>query len=435
MKEIKVALSGMKYGLLLLLTIFIACIAKASAEQSVNIGRVTVQNQTVNAQKQAGKQALSQVFVKTSGDLSITENEVVKRAITNFEQYLVSSRFYQKNENLVFEAVFNHQKVINLLKASDLPVWASIRPSAIIWLAEKENMRIDQIAQNNHPEINKHIDDVAYMRGLSIITPVGDLTDSMAVSAEDVWYQKILKLQSHSIRYNTDYLINAAISPYLDIDAELDAIDRLLQQDQAPEELDATTELNAEIGDGADSAGSFSDKQDGLAVDGFLSETEDPVEEFVPELLPKITPEIVPEGTTHKLDFIIAKGDDMDIGRLYGKSSEELVTQLIHYFADKLALQFASRDFNQNSMSEVNLVIDNVSSIVDYMAITRLLENLPVTGGVVLRKQNKGVATFSVDLNTTPLKLIEILKFDGRLKQVAENPLIEDVLELRWEAN
>ncbi len=417
-----------KHWLLALLMLFSTFVSFASDGQKINVGSVLIDSQARSDQQQAGKSALTQVFVKVSGDTSIAENEVISRAIQNYEQYLVSSRFIQNGNNLMFEAVFNHQKVINLLKAARLPVWASLRPSAIIWVAEKSLNNIEQVTQNSSPLLNDTINIESNARGLSIITPIGDLDDAMAVSAYDVWYQSINKLQTQSMRYGTDYVINASISPYLEIEEELNAIDELLGQNNVISEDVLTADssvLDGEVDSELDDTIESNETLHG--------EPEDDASILV-DTLSEQAPEIVPDGTSHKLDYIITDGTEMTVDRLYGQSATDLLSQLINLYADRLATRYANVTLNQDNVSDVELIVSNVTNISDYMSIITLIDSFPMTGSVILSKQKNDLASFSVEMKDTPEKLTDILKFDERLQVVQYFNTESNSINLRWVA-
>lgn len=197
---------------LLTFTMLSSQLSHAGNVDHVNIGRVVIEDQSMASQQQAGKMALEQVLVKLSGNVDVAQEPEIAKAINNYEQFLVASSFSQQGQSLVFEANFNQAKVQNLLLASGKNVWASLRPSAVLWLVletnDKQKVIFSQESANTGVQ---KVAAKAFARGVDIVIPVGDLDDAMNVSVFDVWNQFVSKLQVHSERYATDYLISATI--------------------------------------------------------------------------------------------------------------------------------------------------------------------------------------------------------------------------------
>lgn len=178
----------------------------------VNIGRVEVSDQSLGSQRKAGKLALEQVFVKLSGNVDIATTPQIAKAIENYEQFLVASSFTRQNSSLFFEANFNQEKVQQLLLSSGKNVWASLRPSALLWLVLQDNQQQKQIlSQDTAMQGIQTLAAKAFERGVEVVVPLGDLDDTMNVSVYDIWNQYISNLQRSSVRYQTDYIISATI--------------------------------------------------------------------------------------------------------------------------------------------------------------------------------------------------------------------------------
>jgi hypothetical protein len=140
--------------------------------EHVNIGRIAVDDQSIRSQQRAGKLALEQVFVKLSGNVAVTKESEISKAIDNYEQFLVASSFIQQGQTLVFEATFNKTKVENLLLASGLSVWTSLRPSAVVWLALENSERQKVVlSQYSDSERAQKVILKAFARGVEVVMP------------------------------------------------------------------------------------------------------------------------------------------------------------------------------------------------------------------------------------------------------------------------
>ncbi len=203
--------------------VFIMCSHGATRSFAANIehineGQIIVTDQSSFTQKRAGKSAFQQVIVKLSGDLSVLENLEVKRSATNFEQYLVSSTFIQDGDKLIYQAEFNEQKIVDLLRSENLNVWGKRRPSGLLWLVIENDVSKSKslITQSSSSQYLDVVQQSAYDRGVELLMPIGDLTDSMNVTALDVWGLYSSSIFNKSIRYGTNYVVGARVGIVFD---------------------------------------------------------------------------------------------------------------------------------------------------------------------------------------------------------------------------
>jgi|GEM_PF-1163191 len=190
----------------------------AASIEHINEGQILVTDQSSFTQKRAGKSAFQQVLVKLSGDPSVLENLEVKRSATNFEQYLVSSTFIQDGDKLIYQAEFNEQKIVDLLRSENLNVWGKRRPSGLLWLVIEDDAskRKSLITQSSSSQYLDLVQQSAYDRGIELLMPIGDLTDSMNVTALDVWGLYSSSIFNKSIRYGTNYVVGARVGIVFD---------------------------------------------------------------------------------------------------------------------------------------------------------------------------------------------------------------------------
>ncbi|MFT4731168.1 MAG: hypothetical protein ACI89W_000171 [Gammaproteobacteria bacterium] len=186
--------------------------------EHLNEGQIIVTDQSNFTQKKAGKRAFQQVVVKLSGDVAVLENLQVKRSATNFEQYLVASTFIQDGDKLLYQAEFNEQKIVDLLRTENLNVWGKRRPSGLLWLVIEDDVSKKKtlVTQSSSSKYLETIDQVTYDRGVELIMPIGDLTDSMNITALDVWGLFSSSIFNKSMRYGTNYVIGARVGIVFD---------------------------------------------------------------------------------------------------------------------------------------------------------------------------------------------------------------------------
>jgi hypothetical protein len=386
--------------------------------EHVNVGRIAVNDQSIRSQQKAGELALKQVFIKLSGNVNVIKEPEISKAIDNYEQFLIASSFIGQGKDLVFEATFNQAKVENLLLASGLSVWASLRPSAVVWLAlensDKEKVIFSQQTANDRAQKLRL---KAFARGVDVVIPLGDLNDVMNVSVYDVWNQFITKMQDQSVRYNTDYLISATVQPYNEALAILDKNER--------EQFFSIQPQNIPIDQSRPDAGS-------LLTDE-LQETANALVDYNQlEILPmppgpKLLANVpIPKGTTHKLDFIITYVDfrrskKVETGRVFGKSEEEAVLALVDVYADILAQEFALNTQSQTASQSIKVTVSGIDSLEDYVNMIALIKSIPSVENVSLVKQLNDVALIEIIQKISVTQLKSILLIDSRLSSEFKN--------------
>jgi hypothetical protein len=347
--------------------------SKAGNIEHVNVGRVVVYDQSISSQQNAGKQALAQTFIKLSGNKLVIEAPEIAKAIDTYEQFLISSSFIRQGHNLVFEASFSQAKVENLLLANGLSVWASLRPSAVLWLArENEQQQKELFSQQAFNDESQEISLKGFTRGIDVITPVGDLEDVLNVSVYDVWNQFISKLQSQSLRYDAEYLISATVQPY-------------------------------------------SNKAEGA------DKTSNILEGTAYKLDYIIT----------NVDYTEFK--QVEAGHIIGSSENDVMLQVIDVYADMLARKFASNT-DSEALGRSHIVsISGIDSLEDYVHMMALVRSLPSVSNVRLMKQNHDVAILDVEQKTSISQLQSILSLDKRVIAVTNTP--DAAASFRWQGD
>jgi hypothetical protein len=342
-------------------------VSAAGNIEHVNIGRIIVTDQSISSQQKAGKLALKQVFIKLSGNIDVVNENEISKAIDNYEQFLIASSFIQQGQNLVFEASFNQAKMQSLLVASGRNVWASLRPSAVIWLAiENSENQKNIVYQGSSNDMAQNINSKAFARGVEVVIPVGDLNDAMNVSVYDVWNQFISKLQDQSLRYNTDYLISATVAQ--------------------------------------------------------ISES--------------LVTEEIPRAATHRLDYVITSADfrrpkNVETGRVFGRSEEAVVLELVDIYANVLAEKFTLNTQSETGSQSIRAAISGIDSLADYVDMLALIKSVPSVNNIKLIKQTNDIALVEIDQKTSIAQLKSILLLDKRFS--LETTFQQAEISFRWQ--
>lgn len=451
-----------KWLVLLSAMILLLSLQKAIAVdiEHINVGRIVVSDQSLVAQQDAGKKALAQVFIKISGDTSSVEHPTIARSIENFEQFLSSSSFVQIEQQLVFEAQFNKNKIENLLLSVGLPVWPNLRPNAIVWLSSRLDTEDKRtiVYQNNASQtstiLQKQILDSAYNRGVDILFPLGDLEDSLAVTEYDLWAQNVSLLLNHSVRYSSDFTIIATLEPYtydrylkeqeaLKQSSEIEESDELLDQvlnsfyNEASNGVNDFSELNQSVSLAEEAFENISELASQSVVnstdDASISNDDASAPNNVIEPLPRELQPVPDEQTQYKVDYIISNRSQIKTGVLYSENVDNSVSKLVDEYADYLAKQYAL--VNNKQEAQVNKVVvnvENISTLADLLLVKELFESVPAIDNIYLKSQVNDVSSFVLTQNLSADKLQRILALDERVEAHLRD---KDTLKITWQGN
>lgn len=400
--------------------------AYASAPVQINEGIIVVEERTkLRDYLQA---ALQQVFVKTSGNVDVIDNPAIKRSITNYEQYLISSRTQQNDDELVLIATFNKEKIVNLLDSMQLPVWSELRPAATVWLGYRADNRLQYTSEINHQPFGRAISSAANKRGVEIILPVGDIEDNQTVTAYDVWSQNIGRLLQQSSRYGSENFISLSINGVTAQEIESINSQRLeeYQLRLISAQSTKTDRLIISSSQSANAAGE--DDVTGQESLGLLQTD-------------TITrPEMVPTSANLQIDYVIVTADETVTGKLFGTDPIALVERAIDKYADDLSQRYAVTSAPQGSGAMIAVTFNNIRSLKHLAEVENLLNTNPMVRSVALTKQQGTVSAFEVEIIDDAKKLIEMLTIDNRVKSKRQR--LDDVtgvgdamlqLDFRWE--
>ncbi len=427
----------------------------ASKVTHVDVGRVPVEDQSIQNQKRAGQASLEQVFVKMSGNKDIIKSQSISRATRNFEQFLISSSYVTLNEQLYFEARFNKDKIENLLLASGSPVWASLRPNAIVWMSKRGEietlgsrkprsgelaslnrfMDIDILSQNTPGDLQHQLFQSAYQRGVNILIPIGDFEDYQNVSAQDIQSQFTQSIMEHSERYDTQYVIIASLQAFdaqqaaalrrsfLGVEQNVDVPPSNTQgvdteQQEAPSSMDKS--LNADVSYDVSSVIEEENKrpltraEKRAELQNLIAGTE-----FLGAFLESNVD--VPNDTEFSLDYVISNRKELFTGKIYAPTESAAIEQLVDVYADHLAKGFALTSPIGQNLNTLRISVENISSLKDYKNVLNLFESIPSIERVNLEKHQKTSAIFRVEQSISVEQLSAILSLDRRLQKTTGN--------------
>lgn len=349
----------LRYLLVFSLIIFSTSIQAIEVED-LYIANVAVDSQSNKERAQALKKAMKIVLVKVGGEEEILDNEIMKNAIVNYKGYFSTYRYrkIKKQNNLI--VTFDEKKINQLFIEAELPLWGSLRPQTLVWVVKEDGLSRQVISSSALTTIPNQINDFSSLRGLPMILPLMDLTDSMSVSMTDLWGRFTNPIKEVSSRYAPEMIavVRISNSSLLPVVIEYEACEPLC-------DIENSSAQN-------------------LVVDWQL-----------------ISDSRVISSNQQLLDY---QGDNLEL--LLGGALADITQNVYEFYA-----------LTSDGDQEFVIDIGNVDSLVTYERVNQYLSGLSSVSGVKLKQANGELRRYSLELLGSKQAFLASLKLDNSLKQ------------------
>ena len=237
--------------------------------------------------------AMRQVLLKVTGNPEVLSQAVVRRAISNADDYVDTWSYRtisteEEGETAIELSVsFFEPEVLDLLALAGVAIWPENRPYTLVWLVVQDELGERELhgSSSADSEVSILLERESGIRGLPLLMPVLDIEDRRAVSASDVWNMDVTKLLEASRRYQSESILMIRIFKTLGGDVlgkslyllrdqvfELEAFEEPLETFVSNSIATATDELSSYYA--ILLSGTDSDMEVRLTVEG-INETED----------------------------------------------------------------------------------------------------------------------------------------------------------------
>ena len=176
-------------NIILAIVLFFSTIAWA---ENYNV-QLAVVDRSAKVRAEVLPLGLAQVVVRASGSDEILTAELFQQAKLKVDDYIASFAYLADNEGILqLKIKFSKPMIVQLLSAAGKRVWDQTTPIVVLWINSQENQ-----------EVSSKIIQLAEKKGITIITPLGDLRDLAAVDADDITLLNVGKIIAGTKRYNT----------------------------------------------------------------------------------------------------------------------------------------------------------------------------------------------------------------------------------------
>jgi len=327
--------------------------------------KVEISSQSTNEKNNALKQAMRQVLLKVGGQNSVLTHQSIKKALTQYQQFITQFSYQREADKLFLVAQFDEHKINRLFYQAGLSLWGNLRPQILLWLVVEDGFNRYVIAESSNMPFPHIVQKFSQQRGLPISMPLMDLTDLEALNIVDLWGRFIEPIKKASRRYQAEAIVvfrlsNSSLLPNVNIEKAC----------QPPCQ-----------------AANNSTK---YALDWRLFTQNEQLE--------------------RKTQAHIYQGNDKNL--LFKQALQEMTQEIYQFYA-----------LNSHDTHQVEIDVTNINSLKSYVEVFEFLNNLSSVKSVQLISAVGQNRRFRLNLLGSKQTLLASLKLNKQLRQQTDNTL------------
>lgn len=179
---------------------------------------VPVTDQSTASQNQGIRAALLQVMVKLTGQRNATSIYGVDTILDNANSHLQQYEFRTYPDEETGEVrhklwvSFDANGIRNEVRQHSIPIWSQERPSTLIWMVINDELGQRFAKLDRASRYLYILNEQASARGISFVTPLLDVQDTMSLKDDDVVAGLIGPVQQASSRYVADAILTVVVN-------------------------------------------------------------------------------------------------------------------------------------------------------------------------------------------------------------------------------
>jgi len=186
--------------------------------------QVPVPDQQSDSREQGVASAMREVLIKLTGDRFAPERTSLQPVINKADDYIQQYHYVQVpaggngggaengGQELQLHVQFDEETLNKTLRKLGIPVWGRERPSTLVWLAVQDQNGRHLAGMEEAPDFVRELDRRAAQRGVVLIFPLMDLTDTSSLKVSDIWGDFSKPVLAASSRYQADTVLTGKIS-------------------------------------------------------------------------------------------------------------------------------------------------------------------------------------------------------------------------------
>lgn len=153
-------------------------------------------------------QGFQSVLVRVSGTENILKSEPIVKAQENTDKYIKRFSYHKRADaQRTIKILFNEKLISELLATTKQPVLEKKRPITLVWLVVEQDKTPKWVGGDSEVDLSKAMEEALNRRGIPLIFPLLDLSDTSKISEQDVVNESLESLEEGAKRYNAEAIL------------------------------------------------------------------------------------------------------------------------------------------------------------------------------------------------------------------------------------
>jgi hypothetical protein len=175
-----------------------------------NIYQAQVSHIAASSETELISAAFARTLVKVTGRYDSLENDAFHSQLPPLSELVLQQTQLDETHTLIS---FEPDKVNQLLRLAQMPVWPEPRPTTLFWLAQETPSGEKTLLSNQQDNaLIAGLEEGAIERGVPMLFPLLDLDDLGKLSLTDVWGRFIAPVVAASERYQPSHIMLVKVS-------------------------------------------------------------------------------------------------------------------------------------------------------------------------------------------------------------------------------
>ncbi|MCC5452094.1 DUF2066 domain-containing protein [Rheinheimera sp. UJ51] len=157
-------------------------------------------------QQQWQREALQQVLMRVTGRPDIMQQAELRSELANAASYVKQFEAIRTEQGNKVRVVLDSQRIQQLLKTYQIPVWGGQRPEILFWIVEQQQLQRNFVRRADSVWLTS-LSSALQQQALPFTLPLYDIDDLMLLTETDVWAGFWQQIDAASARYQADEVV------------------------------------------------------------------------------------------------------------------------------------------------------------------------------------------------------------------------------------
>ena len=148
--------------------------------------------------------AMEKVLTKIAGNKEFLSNPIIQKELEQHSRYMTRFNFSREDGVNKLVATFDENKIKKIFMDNNIPLWGSLRPLVLVWIVNHDGSVKTIVSESESSQLHDDVFAAAEEKGLPIVLPLMDLTDTQNIQVSDLWGRFITPIKNASERYTPE---------------------------------------------------------------------------------------------------------------------------------------------------------------------------------------------------------------------------------------